>query len=354
MSLINRVLKDLEKRNAPEVSDADALPAQVKAAPGSGRPRLPAYGWVVLALILALIAAGWWWAATPDPAVAPERPSPTVQAPITTMAPSADDDEQPLPAPEAAPAAPGNAEDPAFTEEEGWAAPPSSETEPSVVPEPMPQTEEPAPSTLEPPQAQERVDQQAPPLDASERAQQEFRRGMGLFQMGRIDEAQTAWYAALAIDPGAVAPRQALLGILLERGERQRAERLLEEGLRADPRQPKQAMLLARLQLDRGAQAEALRTLEQGLPHAQWNAQYLSMTAAVMARVGRHRDAADLYASALRIAPNNPVWEMGRGMALRAEGERAEALAAFQRARRMPGLSPDLQAFVERQIRELQ
>ncbi|MCW5619962.1 MAG: hypothetical protein KIS79_02505, partial [Burkholderiales bacterium] len=202
MSLINRVLKDLEKRNAPEVSDADALPAQVKAAPGSARPRLPAYGWAVLALILLLIAAGWWWAAAPDPAAAPERPSPTVQAPITTMAPPENGDEQPLPVPEAGPAAPGNAEDPALTEparteeEEGWAAP-SSETEPAV-PESMPQTEEsagqPAPSTLEPPQAQERIDQQPQPSDASERAQQEFRRGMGLFQIGRIDAAQAAWY----------------------------------------------------------------------------------------------------------------------------------------------------------------
>ena len=78
------------------------------------------------------------------------------------------------------------------------------------------------------------------------------------------------------------------------------------------------------------------------------------MTAAVMSRVGRHRDAAELYASALRVVPGNAVWEMGRGMALRADGQREQALAAFQRASRLPGLSPELRAFVERQIRELQ
>jgi MSHA biogenesis protein MshN len=112
-------------------------------------------------------------------------------------------------------------------------------------------------------------------------------------------------------------------------------------------------MLLARLQLDRGAQEDALRTLEGGLPNAQWNADYLSMTAAVMARAGRNADAAQLYEAALRIAPGNAVWQMGLGLALRAEGRRPEALSAFERARDLKTLNPDLQAFVERQVREL-
>jgi MSHA biogenesis protein MshN len=113
-------------------------------------------------------------------------------------------------------------------------------------------------------------------------------------------------------------------------------------------------MLLARLQLDRGAQQEALRTLEAGLPGAQWNADYLSMTAAVMSRAGRNAEAAQLYEGALRMGPGNAVWHMGLGMALRAEGRRPEARAAFERARDLKTLNPDLQAFVERQVRELQ
>jgi hypothetical protein len=38
---------------------------------------------------------------------------------------------------------------------------------------------------------------------------------------------------------------------------------------------------------------------------------------------------------------------------LRADGRRPEALAAFERARDLKSLNPDLQAFVERQAREL-
>lgn len=374
VSLINRVLKDLEKRHAREVSDASTLPPEVRAASGAGPVRLPRYTWL-LGLALILGALLWWWsdraevpgvpASAPSPGAVSTAPPPLANGP--SPAPEAPAS-APVPAPVAVapelpltPPAPVQMQpEPPPPAEEAAATPPDAQsparragrTVERVAPEPdlelEPQFE---PDSREAPG---RIDKQVHPLAAGERAEQEFRRGMTLFQSGRTDEAEAAWRAALEFDPTAAAPRQALLGALLERGERERAETLLQDALRVNPRQPKQTMLLARLQLDRGAQSDALRTLEQGLPHAQWNAEYLSMTAAVMSRVGRHRDAAALYASALRIAPGNAVWEMGRGMALRAEGERVQALAAFQRASQMPGLSPELRAFVERQIRELQ
>jgi len=398
VSLINRVLKDLEQRRAGAAgNDAPALPREVRAAAGARARRLPAYTWIVgLALILAALA--WWWldgsmdsgpapdaarltqpaAPAPPPAEPlPIEPVPTESAPTEPVQTESAQTESapveslpadpataasaPLPAPIAIAPEPPLASAPAPVESPSAAAgadqrAPEMPVAPPPPRTPAPAVREPAGSIDEPAPAPDagRIDKQVHPLSAAERAEEEFRRGMDLFRAGRADEAEAAWRAALAIEPAAAAPRQALLGALLERGERERAETLLQEGLRANPRQPKQTMLLARLQLDRGAQADALHTLEQGLPHAQWNAEYLSMTAAVMSRVGRHRDAADLYASALRIVPGNAVWEMGRGMALRADGQRAQALAAFRRASQMAGLSPELHAFVERQIRELQ
>ncbi len=187
-----------------------------------------------------------------------------------------------------------------------------------------------------------------------ERAQAQFDEGWAKFQEGRISEAEAAWRKALTIDPNQEEARQALLGVLLDRGQRDEAERLLQEGLAANPRQTKLSMQLARLQIGRGDQAAAQQTLEAGLPYAQWSGDYLSMTAAVMVRAGRNRDAAQLYQAALRVSPGNAVRQMGLGIALRADGKRAEALAAFKRARDLRALNPDLQAFVDTQIRELQ
>ena len=198
------------------------------------------------------------------------------------------------------------------------------------------------------------IDKQMRWGSTQERAESEFRRGLRVYEEGRASEAETAWRGALETDPANAPARYALLGLMLERGQREEAQRLVQEGLIADPTQLKLRMMLARLQLDRGAQAEALRTLVVGLSDAQVGAEYLTTTAAVMARAGRNRDAADLYQRALDQAPGNPVWYMGLGLALRADRRPAEALAAFQRAREPKALAPELQAFVERQVRELQ
>jgi MSHA biogenesis protein MshN len=198
------------------------------------------------------------------------------------------------------------------------------------------------------------IDKQIRPLSPTAQAESEFRRGVGLQQRGRPREAEAAWRAALESDPTHEQARQALLGALLEKGRRDEAEALLREGLQTNPRQVNLAMLLARLQVDRGAQHEALETLLASLSNAQWSPDYLAMTAAVLARASRHREAAELYDAALRIGPNNAVWTMGLGLALRADGRAQEALAAFERARDLKTLNPDLQAYVEQQIRELE
>lgn len=197
------------------------------------------------------------------------------------------------------------------------------------------------------------IDKQVKPPTNADRADAEFRSGMEAYHAGRFEEADAAWTRAMRLDPGAANARQALLGMLLDRGERARAEQVLKESLQANPRQAKHAMLLARLQLERGSQTEALRTLEDGLPHAQWSAEYLAMTATVLSRTGRNRDAAELYRSALRVGPANPVWEIGLGMALRADGRRAEAREAFEHARESKAMTADLLAYVDRQLKEL-
>jgi MSHA biogenesis protein MshN len=176
---------------------------------------------------------------------------------------------------------------------------------------------------------------------------------MAMLQQARSAEAESAFRAALAADPSADQPRQALLGLLLEAGRRDEAEALLREGLEINPRQSKFAMVLARIQLDRGAQDEAIATLTSNLANAQWDPEFLAMSGAVMSRAGRYREAADMYQAALRIGPNNALWNVGLGVALRGDGHTREAAAAFTRARDIGTLSPELKTFVEQQLRDL-
>lgn len=94
-------------------------------------------------------------------------------------------------------------------------------------------------------------------------------------------------------------------------------------------------------------------TLTRTLPYAGNNADYHAFLAGALQREQRYREAAEQYQAALRTAPANGVWWMGLGMSLEADKRNAEALEAFQRARASGTLSAELQAFVERRLQQL-
>jgi MSHA biogenesis protein MshN len=183
------------------------------------------------------------------------------------------------------------------------------------------------------------------------RAESEYRRALAFLQDGRMNECVAALEQALKLDPAHDAARQTLVGLLIEAKRPDEAIRHLQAGLALDPRQPALAMLLARLQIERGA--SGVDTLLRTLPYAGSNADYHAFLAGALQREQRNREAAEQYQAALRVAPGNGVWWMGLGMSLQAEKRNAEALEAFQRARASGTLSADLLAFVERRLQQL-
>lgn len=178
-----------------------------------------------------------------------------------------------------------------------------------------------------------------------------FQRAQDKLAYGRVAEAIADLEAALDLDQRYLAARETLVGVLVESGRQADAMRHLRRALTMNPEQAGMAMLLARLQLEHGS--GALDTLEQSLPYAQSNPDYRAMLAGVLERAGRHREAAEHYRAAVQLQPANGVWWMGLGIALQAEQRNAEAKVAFQRAVESGRLAPDLQAFVERRLQQL-
>jgi MSHA biogenesis protein MshN len=185
----------------------------------------------------------------------------------------------------------------------------------------------------------------------AQRAEGEYRRALASLQEGRMIETVAALEQALKYEPKHEAARQTLVGLLIEANRNDEAMRQLQLGLTLDPRQPAMAMLLARLQIERGG--NGIDTLTRTLPYAGNDADYRAFLAAALARQQRHREAAEQYQQALRAVPSNGVWWMGLGISLQAEKRNGEALDAFQRARASGGLSQELLGFVERRIQQL-
>ncbi len=198
------------------------------------------------------------------------------------------------------------------------------------------------------------IDKQMHPSTPAERAESEFRKATGLLNQGRVAEGIDGYKSALQQDPGHAAARQALVGLLLENRRIDEAQQFLQEGLSLNPDQSAYAMLLARIQVERGDPQGAHDLLSKHAGSAAGNADYHAFDAAVLQRLGRHREAVTGYQTALRLVPRAGVWWMGMGISLQADNRSAEALDAFRRAKFAGGLSPDLLAFVDQRMKQLQ
>lgn len=191
-------------------------------------------------------------------------------------------------------------------------------------------------------------------ISPTQRAESEYRQASMYLQQGRQTEAMTSLQQTLKLDAQHAPARQALISLLLENNRQEDAMRELKQGLALDPNHSNFAMLLARLQVERASVNEAIITLQSGLSAGQERPDYLAFLAALKQKTGAHKEAIQLYRQSLKKHTNNAVWWMGLGISLQADGTAQEAIDAYKQAKTQPGLSAELQAFVDQKIAGLQ
>lgn len=372
MSVINKVLQDLEKRRASGAERA-VMSKHVRALPRDDRSWTTWWIASLAAGVVAIAGASAWYIKRPQPtaqavpAVAPElaaqlpavavvreetRPdtSPPLPGPIPTSALIAA-----RPAAEPALAArepePRKAQKPA----EG-SVPLISPPEPARAIARAPRTPAPEPSAEKPTvtAAVPNIDKRVQQPSAAQLAEADYRDGTSLLHQGRLAEAQEKFRSALHQTPGHAGARQGLFGLLLDAKRMGEAEQVLREGLAVNSAQPGLAMALARMQVDRGDTAAAIETLHQSSASAMGRPEYIAFFAALLQRQGRHGEAVEHYQTALSLAPGSAIWSMGLGISLQALNRTHEARDAFRRAYAANALSPDLQAFVDQRLKQLQ
>lgn len=376
MSLINRMLQDLDKRGSAAVAN-DVAHAHIRAVPGQGNGLRLVWG-AALLLTAALGAAGLFWrqaapvAAKPAVSVQPAHVLPRTGNLRMSLAIAPDqlalqEKSEVVPV-SAVPAVPDISLGKTL---ETKPAPVKSVTgtlpdKPPVAAVPLPFSA--ASSSLVPANLNKNAKQsrdvkavedsaefkQAKEVTPQQTTENAYRKALSLIDAGQLPEAIGALEQVLQLNPKHAAARQTLVGLLLEGKRQDDAVRKLQEGLSIDPAQSGMAMILARLQVERDNQRPALETLQRSLPHAADQAEYQAFLAALLQREKRHKEAAEHYAVALRKAPQNGLWWMGYGISLQADNRLPEAQDAFTRARASTMLSAELQSFVEQKLSQMQ
>jgi MSHA biogenesis protein MshN len=224
-------------------------------------------------------------------------------------------------------------------------APAQKRAQMAVTPRPRAEAERAAPA---------RIDKRERDRSPAERAEDHFRRAAQMLERGRVPDAEDSLRAALDADHAHQAARQTLVALYIEQGRIEDARRHLQEGLAFNPGYAPFAVALARVHVDRGDYAAALEVLEKSVAAGRGNPDYHALHGAVLQRQGRHGPAADAYRLALGSAPQSGAAWVGLGISLEAQGDLAEAAEAFRRGVASRTLSAEVRAYAEQRVRQLQ
>ncbi len=337
MSLINKVLRDLEARERDEqASQSRAVLADLRAAPESPeRSGVSRAKWLLLAVAIAVIGgivawyAGRGHAAVPTPVIAKASIAPSRRPPLTqpavspphARAPRAASSAQALPRP----------------------------THPGVfVSSARPPV---APHRVAPParHANASISRQRKPLTAAEQAMAAYRHAVQALQAGDAGRARSALRAALRARPASLAPTLLLATLDIQGAHLRGARQVLQDALRARPHALQAIMLLAQVDLRRGRPEDAARTLGRAQVFGAASHSYWALLAASRLRAGDRAGALSAYRSGLRRFPGDGSLWVGEGLVESQMGHANRARLAWRKALHCP-LSPVLARFVQAEV----
>jgi MSHA biogenesis protein MshN len=368
MSLINKMLQDLDRRQAlAGATDASVVQVTTSAAVRRGGRE---WLWRIVAVLLTL-GVGWviWvgYQLLPKPLVtnlalrpaveAETRPQPVPPAPpppatiVTALppAPTAVVDPTPSVPADARPVPPADMLRLAREIETPLRERAAAKREPlKQEPPKVPKLAAALPAL-----PKGTVDKRNRVYSAAETADAQFRRAAVLLNQGRLSEAEDHLAGALRADPSHAAARQTYVAMLLEQHRVEAARRLLQEALAINPAQPAFAVALARIYTEQRDYRNALEVLDKAGPAAR-NAEFQAMRGAVLQRLGKHAEAVEAYQNAIRIAPQPGTTWVGLAISLETLGRRPEAAQAYRRALDAGSLAAEARDYAESRARALE
>jgi len=200
------------------------------------------------------------------------------------------------------------------------------------------------------PAASGSVDKRMQAETPRQRAQSLYKQAADLASTGHVRQAADLALESLKADPTYSEVRQFAVSLLYEQQRLAEAESLARDGLALSRQQAQLAYLLARMMTDRGASQSALDLLDQ---QTTLTADGHGLRAGILSQMGNFKRASQDYQSAVMQQPDNSLWWLGLGVALEALGQSPEARRVYAKAQSLGLDRPDLSAFVDQKLKAL-
>jgi len=352
MSLINQVLKDLERRQAPE------RPESFQPVRPSGRRRVPLAAWWVVAAVGIGVALHWLLATDtsphpaqseivqatfhpreieapvhePGPQPPVENTDDTASQPAVEPAETEPADSAPAPAPAPTPVELAAADRPTI----------SDATEPASGPPAVDETIEPDEISTDRTISIERAD------DGHEHDLDSARRAIA---RGHHQRAERQLEQLLEQQPDHDEARDLLATHLLRRGRTNAALDWLEQGLHEGRDPARFALRIGRILLERD-QVERARTVLETHAPASPDPDFQQLLAAAHRQAGDHAAAEKAYRRLTEIVPQRAAAWIGLGVSLEALDRPTEARQAYGRV--LESGDPQATRFARQRLRAIQ
>ncbi len=173
-------------------------------------------------------------------------------------------------------------------------------------------------------------------------------------ESGNYSYAINSLAELLKTDPNHKDARVSLTALLLDQGQPTRANKIIEEGLTANPTYTPFIELKARILTTQGRVKAAIALLQNTAPQLSDNPDYHAFIAALYTRSNHDQLAIKIYQQLLDLNPHNGNWWFGLGVSLDKLNQRQGAVEAFNKAITEGHLNADSLAYLQKRLHVLQ
>ncbi|OGT45854.1 MAG: hypothetical protein A3E83_00560 [Gammaproteobacteria bacterium RIFCSPHIGHO2_12_FULL_41_20] len=183
---------------------------------------------------------------------------------------------------------------------------------------------------------------------------QQYQDALSMVGNGYHQQAIKQLSSILKVDPRYKNARVSLVALLIDQGNTHKAIQVIDAGLNLSADYVPFFELKARVLAQQGKASEAIQLLQQVSPSLVDNPDYYALIAALYERINKNMLAVKLYKELLNVNIHNGSWWFGLGVSLDKLGYKKDAIQSYTRAVTEGHLNPASIAYLQNRLQALQ